>query len=73
MPDLIKDEWVAINMGDRWYPGQFIQYDSVEKSIEVTFLQRSSSSMSKFVWPSTVGNEDKGWVDEGASFLTFGS
>ena len=40
-----------------------------EESLEVTFLHRSQSSLSKFIWPQTVGKEDKSWVDEGIKFL----
>ena len=65
VPDLQPDDWIAVKMGATWYPGQFIQFDSVLEELEVNFLQRSSSNERWFVWPSlNTLHEDKSWVEE---------
>ena len=65
-PDLQPDDWIAVDMGSTWYPGQFIQFDAMSEELEVTFMHRSPSNERWFVWPSLEhgGEEDKGWVEE---------
>jgi len=79
-PDLLKDDWIAVHMGATWYPGQFVQFDSVSEELEVNFLHRSSSNEKWFVWPSLQARdeedkedkEDKGWVEEKNVFYRLG-
>ena len=33
VPNLQKDEWVAVNMGSVWYPAQFEKYDSDQEEL----------------------------------------
>ena len=33
VPDLKKDEWIAVNMGSCWYPAQFDKYDTDTEEI----------------------------------------
>ena len=65
-PDLQPDDWIAVDMGSTWYPGQFIQFDAMSEELEVTFMHRSPSNERWFVWPSLEhgGEEDQGWVEE---------
>ena len=51
VPDLSKDQWIAVDMGGCWYPSQFVGYDKVEKSLKIHFLYPSQSSPDKFLRP----------------------
>jgi len=58
----------------RQYPRQFVEYDDETDEVCVNFLQRSSSSSSKwFVWLALSGKmkEDKSWVNEGKKLKYF--
>ena len=65
-PDLHKDDWIAVALGDAWFPGQFCQFDSIQEELEINFMHRSSSNDTWFVWPALQPNgvEDKSWVKE---------
>ena len=65
-PDLHKDDWIAVALGDAWFPGQFCQFDSILEELEINFMHRSSSNDMWFVWPALQPNgvEDKSWVKE---------
>ena len=67
VPDLQKDQWVAVDMGGAWYPGQFEEQDKEEKLLKINFLQPSQSSSEKFTWPgfSLLAQKDCSWVKEG--------
>ena len=66
VPDLQADDWIAVDIGSTWSPGQFVQFDQELEELEVNFLHRSPSNEKWFVWPSlqTNGKEDKGWIEE---------
>ena len=72
MPDLERGQWIAVNMGELWYPGQFEKYDKEEETLKVHFLHPSQSSLDKFVWPElgVFGKQDCSWIKEG--LLKFG-
>ena len=63
---LQPDDWIAVDMGSTWYPGQFVEFDSEQEELQVNFLQRSLSNPKWFVWPllQVNGEEDKAWVTE---------
>ena len=73
VPELEKDQWIAVDMGGLWYPGQFEQYDKEEESLKVHFLHPSQSSSEKFVWPDlgVFGKQDCSWIKEGLVFFDF--
>ena len=70
VPDLKKDEWIAVNMGSCWYPAQFDKYDTDTEEIKANFLHRSSTNPQWFVWPTlnVSGDEDIGWITEDRVF-----
>jgi hypothetical protein len=70
IPDLSADDWIAVDMGATWYPGQFINYDIELEELQVNFLHRSSSNCKWFVWPllQLNGVEDKSVVPERSVF-----
>ena len=65
-PDLQTDDWIAVDMGSSWLPGQFIKFDMEQEELHVNFLHRSTSNKKWFVWPQLQlnGSEDKSWVTE---------
>ena len=70
VPDIQKDEWIAVNMGSIWYPAQFEMYDAEQEEIQAFFLHRSSSNLKWFIFPQFQinGKEDKSWVSEDKVF-----
>ena len=70
LPDLQKDEWIAVDMGSVWYPAQFESYDAEQEELYVNFLHRSPSNTRWFVWPQLEidGEEDKSWISEDRVF-----
>ena len=70
VPDLLPDDWIAVDVGSTWYPGQFVQFDAESEELQVNFLNRSPSNPKWFVWPvfEVKGEEDKGWVSEQSVF-----
>ena len=65
-PNIEKDDQLAIAFNGVWFPGQFREYEKENEEIEVHFLERSSSTNNRFVWPELSGKkEDISWVDEG--------
>ena len=69
-PDLVPDDWIAVDVGSTWFPGQFVQFDSETEELQVNFLHRSASNQRWFVWPlfQVNGVEDKSWVSEECVF-----
>ena len=73
-PDLIKDDWIAVDMGSTWRPGQFVEFDPQQEEIVVNLLQRSPSNPKWFVWPlfQENGEEQKVSFPEDAIFFVLG-
>ena len=71
IPDLIPDDWIAVDMGSSWLPGQFIKYDPQQEEAEVNLLQRSPSNPKWFVWPifEVKGEEHRVSLPEDAIFF----
>ena len=69
-PDLLPDDWIAVDVGSTWFPGQFMQFDAETEELQVNFLHRSESNPRWFVWPlfQINGVEDKSWVSEECVF-----
>ena len=44
VPDLQADDWIAVDIGSTWYPGQFVQFDQELEELEVNFLHTSPST-----------------------------
>ena len=70
VPDLLPDDWIAVDVGSTWFPGQFVEFDAESEELQVNFLNRSPSNPKWFVWPlfEAKGEEDKGWVSEQSVF-----
>ena len=73
-PDLVKDDWIAVDMGSTWHPGQFVEFDPQQEEMVVNLLQRSPSNPKWFVWPlfQVNGEEHKVSVPEVAIFFVLG-